>query len=216
MYQNMGVAMEKTCERCGCLFSRARKLSNSQWENRRYCSKSCGAKQITISDQEIISMYSEKMMSSYEIANLVGISSVHVLRIIKKNSVDVRSMSESKILSHSKPEVRRKISESRSGAKMSESAKKKLKDRVGKKNANWCGGITISKAGYIQFTDSEANGVNAGEYLHRVIAKWLYCRDIADDEHVHHIDGNKLNNNPDNLCILSASEHAQLHMRGIE
>ena len=30
-------------------------------------------------------------------------------------------------------------------------------------------------------------------------------------EHVHHLDGNKKNNDPDNLVILSARDHALIH-----
>ncbi|MFO5736634.1 HNH endonuclease, partial [Klebsiella pneumoniae] len=34
---------------------------------------------------------------------------------------------------------------------------------------------------------------------------------LYDDEEVHHLDENKLNNHPDNLLILPQSQHLKLH-----
>lgn len=46
---------------------------------------------------------------------------------------------------------------------------------------------------------------------HRVIAKVEFAgRDVV----VHHIDGDKSNNSPDNLQVMSRSEHAKLHGLG--
>ena len=36
-------------------------------------------------------------------------------------------------------------------------------------------------------------------------------RKLKDDEVVHHIDGNKINNEWSNLLVCSAEEHARLH-----
>jgi len=46
---------------------------------------------------------------------------------------------------------------------------------------------------------------------HVLSAESKLGRPLSDDEHVHHIDGDKLNNHPDNLMVLSNSEHATLH-----
>jgi hypothetical protein len=50
-----------------------------------------------------------------------------------------------------------------------------------------------------------------GRHEHRVVAEQKIGRPIQPGEHVHHIDGDKHNNNPDNLIVLTASEHQRLH-----
>jgi hypothetical protein len=50
-----------------------------------------------------------------------------------------------------------------------------------------------------------------GNHEHRVIAEQMSGRKLLRNEHVHHIDGDKHNNDPSNLMILSASDHAKLH-----
>lgn len=46
---------------------------------------------------------------------------------------------------------------------------------------------------------------------HRLVAQESIGRDIAPNEHVHHIDGNKLNNTPENLVVLSPAQHMAEH-----
>lgn len=48
-------------------------------------------------------------------------------------------------------------------------------------------------------------------YYHRHVASIKLGHWLTPEEHVHHIDGNKLNNDPDNLEVLSQSEHCRLH-----
>ena len=50
-----------------------------------------------------------------------------------------------------------------------------------------------------------------GKHEHRVNADQMAGRKLLRDEDVHHIDGDKHNNDPSNLMILSASDHAKLH-----
>lgn len=47
-------------------------------------------------------------------------------------------------------------------------------------------------------------------YVHRIVASGKIGRLISSEEHVHHIDGDKLNNNPENLQIVSNSEHNKI------
>lgn len=52
-----------------------------------------------------------------------------------------------------------------------------------------------------------------GRHEHRVIGERIAGRSLRPDEHVHHIDGNKHNNDPSNLQVMSQVEHIKLHAR---
>ncbi len=48
-------------------------------------------------------------------------------------------------------------------------------------------------------------------YYHRWVMQEYLGRELTIDEIVHHKDGNKLNNNIDNLIVLSRKSHGILH-----
>lgn len=49
------------------------------------------------------------------------------------------------------------------------------------------------------------------KYEHRRIMESILGRELTFNENVHHKDGNKLNNDPNNLELMSRSEHSRLH-----
>jgi len=49
---------------------------------------------------------------------------------------------------------------------------------------------------------------------HRFIMEQMLGRELLESEVVHHRDGNRLNNAPDNLELVSASEHSSHHHAG--
>jgi DNA-binding NarL/FixJ family response regulator len=51
-------------------------------------------------------------------------------------------------------------------------------------------------------------------YVHRLVMAEHLGRELDSDEHVHHVDGDKLNNHLDNLMILSNSDHQREHRLG--
>lgn len=51
-----------------------------------------------------------------------------------------------------------------------------------------------------------------GRHEHRVIAEQKIGRKLHKGEIVHHIDGNKSNNHPDNLEVMTQSQHIRAHM----
>ncbi len=50
-----------------------------------------------------------------------------------------------------------------------------------------------------------------GRHTHRVVMEEKLGRSLQPGEIVHHIDGNKRNNSPENLMVMTQSEHARLH-----
>ena len=48
---------------------------------------------------------------------------------------------------------------------------------------------------------------------HRVVMSYELGRELDTEEHVHHIDGNRLNNIPRNLIVLHRQDHTRKHDR---
>jgi hypothetical protein len=68
----------------------------------------------------------------------------------------------------------------------------------------------VNKSGYQQFKDPRT-----GDWTltHRRVAEKLVGGQIYAGREVHHIDGDKTNNRPSNLRILSPEEHHKIHRR---
>lgn len=64
-----------------------------------------------------------------------------------------------------------------------------------------------NSSGYQQFRDRTGKWV----LTHRRVAEKLVGGKIYSGREVHHIDGNKSNNRPSNLMIVSKAEHRRIH-----
>lgn len=52
-----------------------------------------------------------------------------------------------------------------------------------------------------------------GRHAHRVVAEEMLGRPLTSGEIVHHKDGDKRNNRPDNLEVMTQAEHIREHLR---
>ena len=91
------------------------------------------------------------------------------------------------------------------------------KYQTGNKNGMWKGGRTVTKSGYVLVRvgkDHPLADTRGYAYEHRLVASEKLGRLIRPEEPVHHIDGNKINNTPDNLIVASSDvEHHFYHRK---
>lgn len=80
---------------------------------------------------------------------------------------------------------------------------------TGSGSTSFNGGSTITREGYKRIS----SGNNAGRYEHTIIAEKQIGRHITSDEQVHHINGDKLDNRPTNLLVVTKSWHSKIHQR---
>ena len=84
--------------------------------------------------------------------------------------------------------------------------------KEGKENIKtpW-GNAKINNGGYYYITNDKEGF--KGKYAHRLIWEAFYEEKISDDSHIHHRDGNPLNNALQNLECIKNSEHISIHKK---
>lgn len=104
------------------------------------------------------------------------------------------------------PEVRKKISLALIGKKHSKETRAKMsRDRGGSGNNNWKGGISAEPYG-IDWTETIRKAIRQRDKYQCQVCKKIQKRPRLD---THHIDYDKLNNDPNNLISLCKSCHAK-------
>lgn len=79
--------------------------------------------------------------------------------------------------------------------------------KKGEQSPNWKGGRYMSQAGYVMVTRYQQRPIP----LHRLLMEEFLGRKLSKNEHVHHIDENPLNNEIDNLQLMTKAEHISHH-----
>jgi hypothetical protein len=95
------------------------------------------------------------------------------------------------------------------GTKHSEATKLKMRlSHLGEKAHNWNGGRSHTMQGYVTIL------INGKQRLeHRVVMEKIIGRPLKRSEDVHHLDGDKTNNNPKNLKLMLRAKHTKLHWK---
>lgn len=75
------------------------------------------------------------------------------------------------------------------------------------KNHNWKGGRRVKEDGYVYLRVHHSEEIAE----HRYVMEQFLGRKLLPDEHVHHKDENKQNNDLGNLRLMSSSEHMSYH-----
>jgi len=83
----------------------------------------------------------------------------------------------------------------------------KRPDISGEKHPNYIRGYYLNKEGY--------KIIGKRTRLHRKIVENFIGRELMEEEIIHHIDGDKQNNNIENLKIVSRKEHIEIHRNEI-
>ena len=96
--------------------------------------------------------------------------------------------------------------------KIKEKARERLKDRT--KHPNWHGGKTINQNGYVMLTipDHPRAGANGQIFEHVVVMEKILLRPLLPGECVHHINGIRIDNRPENLMLFrDNADHQHYH-----
>jgi transposase len=89
--------------------------------------------------------------------------------------------------------------------------KKYPSGRTGRKASNWQGGRR-EVSGYIYvYAPDHPYANNKAVAEHRLVMEKKIGRHLTPDEVVHHLDGNRKNNDPDNLVLYKRGQHVSKH-----
>jgi DNA-binding CsgD family transcriptional regulator len=171
--------------------------------------------------EELKMLYEKKLMSMKDIAELFGVNHQIVSYRFKEYGINPRQRSKySEWLTKnfleemytknrmSAYEISRRLGLNistiyyhlnKNGVKIRSAKDASLK---GADNPNWKGGYVSRSSGYRVI---RSNG--KAQYEHRLIMEEHLGRKLGTKEHVHHKNGNKIDNRIENLEVLSAEEH---------
>lgn len=135
---------------------------------------------------KVVSMY-EQGHTQEEIGSALGVSQKVVWRFMKNHGIKSRQA--------------------------------KKRNQHGKSNNSWKGGTITDDAGYVLVrAEGHPRAKKHGLYVreHILVAERFLGRFLTPNEVVHHINGVKSDNRPENLSVMTRSAHASFHKRGLE
>lgn len=89
------------------------------------------------------------------------------------------------------------------------------KPLTGENHPRWKGGRIIRMGYECIRMPSHPNNQNGYVFVHRLIAEQKLGRYLLPDERAHHINGDRLDNRPENISIISDRQHGIEHHKPI-
>lgn len=83
-------------------------------------------------------------------------------------------------------------------------------------NGQWKGGRSVASNGYVLIKvgfDHHLADVRGYAYEHRIVAEQKLGRRLLAGEQVHHVNGNKQDNRPENIEVVPSLAHHRVHHR---
>ena len=166
-------------------------------------------------------MHWELAMTFSDIAKKLGVSVGTVHNLFKKHNVPARNRGHIPgNFKHSR-ETLLKISKAHKGKKYGASTRAKISKarkifyKMGNHPPRWNGGKREKRSdGYIQIQAKNHPSATKEGYVleHRLVMERVLGRFLLESEVVHHIDGNRKNNSPENLMVFSSgADHLRYH-----
>ena len=152
--------------------------------------------------EEAVALY-ESGHSIPQVAEALGRPKSTVRLILLRAGVKLRTVSEALAVAFAQGRVRRVGNRSPRSSSMRE----RVRQARLRHSALHAAGTCLTSRGYVRFT----KGPHCNQLVHRVLMEERLGRRLRREEHVHHKDGNRKNNEIENLEVLHIAEHARLH-----
>lgn len=173
------------------------------------------SKHINPEKELLFRLYVEENKTMNEVAKEIGIAVGKVYKLIHQYGIQINRKFRKPVSDEFRESVRQRFK----GTHLSESAKEKLrKERAGKryKPSKYGGHTKVHQRGYVLvYIPSHPNATKDGYVFEHILAYEKANDCIVDRSKyvVHHINEIKSDNRPENLRLMTKSEHMSYHAK---
>lgn len=193
--------VNRTCEACGK--EMLIPIKRAEQGRGRFCSKACtkvkynadsgsvtGVTHANFSTQELVRLYVDEGLSAGEICQRFSTTKVTIRKYLKQAGIEMRGRTEA---------IRLRVQQGKD---------------VGENHSQWKG-KRITRKGYVFLHQpNHPRSKNGRVQEHIVVWEQAHGRPLPKSMCVHHLNGIKSDNRPENLYACTNSEHQTVHTHG--